>query len=91
MEEEEEEAAGPWRGAGPLAWPSLSAQPAGSFPQEQDRQILLGLMEEEDKTQRLQSARREQAVAAVAWMKGVIEEQLQLEREREAELETIFR
>lgn len=45
-------------------------------------------MEEEDKTQRLQSARREQAVA---WMKGVIEEQLKLEREREAELETIFR
>lgn len=30
-------------------------------------------------------------MAAVAWMKEVIEQQLQLEREREAELETIFR
>ncbi|XP_066465936.1 trichoplein keratin filament-binding protein [Tiliqua scincoides] len=58
---------------------------------KQDKQILLTLMEEEDKSQCLQSARREQAVAAVAWMKEVIEEQLKLEREREAELETVFR
>ncbi|XP_044296380.1 trichoplein keratin filament-binding protein isoform X2 [Varanus komodoensis] len=58
---------------------------------EKDRQILQALAEEEDEEQRLQSARRERAVAAVAWMKEVIEEQLRLEREREAELETVFR
>ncbi|XP_074700122.1 trichoplein keratin filament-binding protein isoform X2 [Strix aluco] len=56
-----------------------------------DRQILLALLEKEDEDQRRQSARREQAVADVAWMKRVIEEQLQLEKEREAELQTIFR
>ncbi|XP_062999807.1 trichoplein keratin filament-binding protein [Elgaria multicarinata webbii] len=58
---------------------------------EKDRQILLALTEEDDEGQRLQSARREQAVAAVAWMKEVIEQQLQLERERQAELDTVFR
>uniref|UniRef100_A0A8C8BI77 Trichoplein keratin filament-binding protein n=1 Tax=Otus sunia TaxID=257818 RepID=A0A8C8BI77_9STRI len=58
---------------------------------EIDRQILLALLEKEDEDQRRQSARREQAVADVAWMKRVIEEQLQLEKEREAELQTIFR
>ncbi|XP_013931313.1 PREDICTED: trichoplein keratin filament-binding protein [Thamnophis sirtalis] len=58
---------------------------------EEDRRILLALSEKHEKDQRLQSARQEEAVAAVAWMKEVIEEQLQLEREREAELETIFR
>lgn len=36
-------------------------------------------------------ARREQALADVVWMKQVIEEQLQLEREREAELQMLFR
>ncbi|XP_021268741.1 trichoplein keratin filament-binding protein [Numida meleagris] len=58
---------------------------------ETDRQILLALLEKEDEDQRRQSARREQAVADVAWMKRVIEEQLQLEKEREAELQIIFR
>ncbi|KFP35784.1 Trichoplein keratin filament-binding protein, partial [Chlamydotis macqueenii] len=58
---------------------------------ETDRQILLALLEKEDEDQRRQSARRERAVADVAWMKRVIEEQLQLEKEREAELQTIFR
>ncbi|NXT25503.1 TCHP protein, partial [Syrrhaptes paradoxus] len=58
---------------------------------ETDRQILLALLEKEDEDQRRQSARRERAVADVAWMKQVIEEQLQLEKEREAELQTIFR
>uniref|UniRef100_A0A670ZYB0 Trichoplein keratin filament-binding protein n=1 Tax=Pseudonaja textilis TaxID=8673 RepID=A0A670ZYB0_PSETE len=59
---------------------------------EEDRQILLALSEKDEQDQRLQSSRRrEEAVAAVAWMKEVIEKQLQLEREREAELETIFR
>lgn len=36
-------------------------------------------------------ARREQAQADVAWMKRVIEEQLQLERAREAELQMLLR
>ncbi|NXM41186.1 TCHP protein, partial [Gymnorhina tibicen] len=58
---------------------------------ETDRQILSALLEKEDEDQRRQLARRERAVADVAWMKRVIEEQLQLEKEREAELETIFR
>uniref|UniRef100_A0A8C8VKE5 Trichoplein keratin filament-binding protein n=1 Tax=Pelusios castaneus TaxID=367368 RepID=A0A8C8VKE5_9SAUR len=58
---------------------------------EMDRQILLALLEKEDEDQRLHSARREQAAADAAWMKHVIEEQLELEKEREAELETIFR
>uniref|UniRef100_A0A8C3NZM7 Trichoplein keratin filament-binding protein n=1 Tax=Cyanoderma ruficeps TaxID=181631 RepID=A0A8C3NZM7_9PASS len=58
---------------------------------ETDRQILSTLLEKEDEDQRRQIARRERAVADVAWMKRVIEEQLQLEKEREAELETIFR
>ncbi|NWV25399.1 TCHP protein, partial [Origma solitaria] len=58
---------------------------------ETDRQILSALLEKEDEDQRQQIMRRERAVADVAWMKRVIEEQLQLEKEREAELETIFR
>ncbi|KAM7034315.1 trichoplein keratin filament-binding protein isoform 2-T2 [Acridotheres tristis] len=58
---------------------------------EADRQILSALLEKEDEDQHGQIARRERAVADVAWMKRVIEEQLQLEKEREAELETIFR
>ncbi|XP_067395547.1 trichoplein keratin filament-binding protein isoform X2 [Emydura macquarii macquarii] len=58
---------------------------------EMDRQILLALLEKEDEDQRLHSARRERAAADAAWMKHVIEEQLQLEKEREAEFQTIFR
>ncbi|NXP55540.1 TCHP protein, partial [Heliornis fulica] len=58
---------------------------------EMDRQILLTLLEKEDEDQRRQSAQRERVVADVAWMKRVIEEQLQLEKEREAELQTVFR
>ncbi|KAF1587102.1 Trichoplein keratin filament-binding protein, partial [Eudyptes moseleyi] len=58
---------------------------------EMDRQILLALLEKGDEDQRRQSTRRERAIADVAWMKHVIEEQLQLEKEREAELQTIFR
>ncbi|NXL37588.1 TCHP protein, partial [Glaucidium brasilianum] len=58
---------------------------------EIDRQILLALLEKEDEDQHRQSVRQERAVADVAWMKRVIEEQLQLEKEREAELQTIFR
>ncbi|KAF4790573.1 Trichoplein keratin filament-binding protein [Turdus rufiventris] len=58
---------------------------------ETDRQILSALLQKEDEDQHWQIAQRERAVADVAWMMRVIEEQLQLEKEREAELETIFR
>lgn len=53
--------------------------------------ILSALISKEDEEQRLQSARREQAAADAAWMKRVIEEQLRLERQREAEIDTMFR
>ena len=36
-------------------------------------------------------ARQEQALADVEWMKQVLEEQLQLEKEREAELQMLLR
>ncbi|XP_049722491.1 trichoplein keratin filament-binding protein [Elephas maximus indicus] len=58
---------------------------------EADKRILQALLEKEDENQRVQLARREQALADVAWMKQVIEEQLQLEREREAEQQTLLR
>ncbi|XP_069475505.1 trichoplein keratin filament-binding protein [Ambystoma mexicanum] len=58
---------------------------------ETDMKILSALIEKEDENQRLRSARREQAAADAAWMKRVIEQQLHLEREREAEVDTLFR
>ncbi|NXG07215.1 TCHP protein, partial [Sakesphorus luctuosus] len=57
---------------------------------ETDRQILSALLEGEGEAELRRSVRQDQAVADAAWMKHVIEEQLQLEREREAELETLF-
>lgn len=62
-----------------------------SFPQEADKRILQVLLEKEEENQRVHLARREQALADAAWMKQVIEEQLQLEREREAELQMLLR
>ncbi|KAG8521243.1 Trichoplein keratin filament-binding protein [Galemys pyrenaicus] len=58
---------------------------------EADRRILQALLEKEDENQRVHLARREQALADAAWMKQVIEEQLRLEREREAELQMLLR
>ncbi|XP_059732009.1 trichoplein keratin filament-binding protein isoform X2 [Bos taurus] len=58
---------------------------------EADKRILQALLEEEDENQRVHQARREQALADVAWMKRVIEEQLELERAREAELQMLLR
>ncbi|KAM6318289.1 trichoplein keratin filament-binding protein [Podargus strigoides] len=58
---------------------------------ETDRQILLSLLEKEEEDQHHQSPHRGRAVIDVAWMKRVIEEQLQLEKEREAELQVMFR
>ncbi|NXK32708.1 TCHP protein, partial [Piprites chloris] len=57
---------------------------------ETDRQILSALLERENENHLQQLGCWEQAVADVAWMKRVIEEQLQLEKQREAELETLF-
>ncbi|MEE6511181.1 hypothetical protein FKM82_017667 [Ascaphus truei] len=58
---------------------------------EMDMRILTELVSKEGDDQRLRSARREQAAADAAWMKRVIEEQLHVERQREAELDTLFR
>ncbi|KAJ8005958.1 hypothetical protein DPEC_G00123280 [Dallia pectoralis] len=58
---------------------------------EADRRILAALMEGEQEDKRLKSDRRERAVADAAWMKQVIEEQLQLEKEREAQFEILYR
>lgn len=58
---------------------------------EADRKILAALVECEGNDRRLKTERRERAIADAAWMKHVIEEQLQLEREREAELDYLHR
>ncbi|XP_076007041.1 trichoplein keratin filament-binding protein-like [Genypterus blacodes] len=58
---------------------------------EANREVLTAAMVGEVEDKRKQSARRERAVADVAYMKHVIEKQLQLEREREAEFETLYR
>lgn len=52
---------------------------------------MAALMEGEDEEKWMETARRERAVADAAWMKQVIEEQLQLEREREAEFDMLKR
>lgn len=59
--------------------------------QESDRKILAALLEGEQEEQRMETARRERAIADTAWMKRVIEDQLQLEREREAEFDILHR
>ncbi|KAJ8379349.1 hypothetical protein SKAU_G00001270 [Synaphobranchus kaupii] len=58
---------------------------------EADRRILAALLEGEQDDCRLESARKERAVADAAWMKRVIEEQLQVERQREAEFDILYR
>ncbi|XP_062310051.1 trichoplein keratin filament-binding protein [Osmerus eperlanus] len=58
---------------------------------EADRRILATLLEGEQDDHRQESARRERAVADAAWMKHVIEEQLVLERQREAEFDVLYR
>lgn len=59
--------------------------------QEADRNILAALLEGQQVDRRMESARRERAVADAAWMKRVIEEQLHLEQEREAEFDILHR
>ncbi|KAK2837294.1 hypothetical protein Q5P01_014506 [Channa striata] len=58
---------------------------------EADRQILTALLEGEEEDRRMETVRRERAIADAASMKQVIEEQLQLEREREAEFDMLHR
>ncbi|NXP25181.1 TCHP protein, partial [Scytalopus superciliaris] len=57
---------------------------------ETDRLILSALLKREDEDELRRAVRQERAVGDVAWMKQVLEEQLQLEKEREAELENLF-
>ncbi|KAM9392708.1 trichoplein keratin filament-binding protein isoform 2-T2 [Pholidichthys leucotaenia] len=58
---------------------------------EADRKILAALLEGEQEDRKLETVQRERAVADAAWMKHVIEEQLQLEQEREAEFDILHR
>ncbi|XP_036759936.2 trichoplein keratin filament-binding protein isoform X1 [Manis pentadactyla] len=58
---------------------------------EADKRILQALLKAEEENQRTHLARREQALADVEWMQQVVEEQLQLERAREAELQMLWR
>ncbi|KAM6944756.1 trichoplein keratin filament-binding protein isoform 1-T1 [Lycodopsis pacificus] len=58
---------------------------------EADRKILAGLLEGQQEDKRMETERRERAIADAAWMKRVIEEQLQVEEEREAEFDILHR
>ncbi|XP_032370936.1 trichoplein keratin filament-binding protein isoform X1 [Etheostoma spectabile] len=58
---------------------------------EADRKILAALLDGQQEDRRIETARRERAIADAAWMKHVIEEQLHLEREREAEFDILHR
>lgn len=58
---------------------------------EADGRILQALLEKDNELQQVELARREQAMADAAHMKQVIEEQLQLEKAREAELQQLLR
>ncbi|KAM8885958.1 trichoplein keratin filament-binding protein isoform 1-T1 [Spinachia spinachia] len=58
---------------------------------EADHKILAGLLEGQQEERKIETARRERAIADAAWMKHVIEEQLRLEQEREAEFDILHR
>lgn len=53
--------------------------------------MLAALLEGEEEEERMKSLRRERAIADVVWMKRVLEEQLELEREREAMFDHLHR
>ncbi|XP_063050443.1 trichoplein keratin filament-binding protein [Engraulis encrasicolus] len=57
---------------------------------ESDRRIMAALVAAEQQDRSLESARRQRAVADAAWMKQILEEQLQLERQREEEFELLY-
>ncbi|GFO32829.1 glycolipid transfer protein [Plakobranchus ocellatus] len=58
--------------------------------EEQDRKLLESLIEKEKEDVALQTARKEQTRADAQWMKQVIEDQLKLEKAREAELDMLY-
>ncbi|XP_076007285.1 trichoplein keratin filament-binding protein-like [Genypterus blacodes] len=58
---------------------------------EADRQILTALTVGEVEDQKIKSVQRARTIADAAYMKHVIEEQLQMEREREADFENLQR
>ncbi|KAL8604635.1 hypothetical protein ACOMHN_013415 [Nucella lapillus] len=57
---------------------------------ELDRRLLEDMIEKEHDEISLQTARREKAKADAQWMKQVIEDQLRLEKTREAEMDMLF-
>ncbi|OWF44310.1 Trichoplein keratin filament-binding protein [Mizuhopecten yessoensis] len=57
---------------------------------ELDKKILNSLIEQEHELDHIQTARREKAKADAEWMKEVIEDQIRLEKAREAELEMLY-
>ncbi|XP_059146310.1 trichoplein keratin filament-binding protein-like [Physella acuta] len=57
---------------------------------EQDRKLLESLIEKENEQTALQTARKEKARADAQWMKQVIDDQLRLEKAREAELDMLY-
>ncbi|BFZ05393.1 hypothetical protein BsWGS_08432 [Bradybaena similaris] len=57
---------------------------------EQDRKLLESLIEKEQEEVALQTARKEKARADAQWMKQVIDDQLRLEKAREAELDMLY-
>ena len=48
-------------------------------------------MEKASEDHQIQTTRREKAKADAAWMKQVVEEQLKLEKAREAELDMLYK
>lgn len=58
---------------------------------ELDHQILKMLQLQEEKQKQLNSARQQKVREDLEWMKHVVEEQLKLEKQREAELDLIYR
>ena len=61
-----------------------------SITQEEDRQFLQQILEREREDQRAMSSRREKAKADAHWMKSVIEEQIRVEKQREADLDMLY-
>lgn len=59
--------------------------------QESDHKILAAFLKGEQEKVSTEGARRERVFADAAWMNRVIEEQLELERDREAELDFLHR
>ncbi|XP_046575008.1 trichoplein keratin filament-binding protein-like isoform X2 [Haliotis rubra] len=57
---------------------------------EQDHKLLEALLEKEEADLILHTARKEKAKADATWMKQVIEDQLRVEKAREAELDMLY-